>query len=47
MVDPAYRNKGAGSVMVREGVVDIAYDYAMDSVVFVITELMLKNWLDY
>jgi RimJ/RimL family protein N-acetyltransferase len=33
VVDPRYRNRGIGSLMVRE-VVDIAYDNAMDSVIF-------------
>jgi GNAT superfamily N-acetyltransferase len=37
VVDPRYRNKGIGSLMVRE-VVDIAYDNAMDSVVFELVE---------
>jgi L-amino acid N-acyltransferase YncA len=37
VVDPRYRNQGVGSLMVRE-VVDIAYDNAMDSVVFELVE---------
>jgi RimJ/RimL family protein N-acetyltransferase len=37
VVDPRYRNRGLGSLMVRE-LVDIAYDNAMDSVVFELVE---------
>ena len=37
VVDPRYRNQGVGSLMVREAV-DIAYDNAMDSVVFELVE---------
>jgi RimJ/RimL family protein N-acetyltransferase len=37
VVDPGYRNLGIGSLMVRE-VVDIAYDNAMDSVIFELVE---------
>lgn len=37
VVDPDYRNQGLGSLLVRE-MVDIAYDNAMDSVVFELVE---------
>jgi len=37
VVDPDYRNQGIGSMMVKE-VVDIAYDNAMDSVIFELVE---------
>ncbi len=37
VVDPRYRNQGLGSLLVRV-VVDIAYDNAMDSVVFELVE---------
>lgn len=37
VVDPKYRNMGVGSLMVKE-VVDIAYDNAMDSVIFELVE---------
>jgi L-amino acid N-acyltransferase YncA len=37
VVDPRYRNLGIGSLMVKE-VVDIAYDNAMDSVIFELVE---------
>lgn len=37
VVDPSFRNLGIGSMMVKE-VVDIAYDNAMDSVIFELVE---------
>ena len=37
VVDPRYRNMGLGTLMIRE-VVDIAYDNAMDAVIFELVE---------
>ena len=37
VVDPSHRNQGLGTMMVRE-LVDIAYDNAMDSVIFELIE---------